>query len=181
MRRRHVHAVFATTLLACGLLAAVHGVHLVDATRTNAAVAQIEAGDVSAPRPGAGEAELAHAVSLAKAGRYEEALKAYKALAQGARTDLRHAALYDLGNLHLREAMRRGAADKTQSLALIELAKQSYRDLLRLDADDWDARYNLERALALAPEDDEPVEDLPQPLRSERAVTTMKTEGGGLP
>jgi mxaK protein len=181
MRRRHVHAIFATTLLACGLLAAVHGMRLAEAARTNAAVSRIQAGDPSAARPDAGEVELARAVSLAQSGRYEEALKAYKALAQGARDDLRPAALYDLGNLHLREAMRRGAADKAQSLALIELAKQSYRDLLRLDADAWDARYNLERALVLAPEIDEPVEELAQPLQSERAVTTMKSEGGALP
>jgi hypothetical protein len=30
---------------------------------------------------------------------------------------------------------------------LVELAKQRYRDLLRAEPQDWDARYNLERAL----------------------------------
>ena len=39
-----------------------------------------------------------------------------------------------------------------QAQALVELAKQRYRDLLRADPGDWDARYNLERALWLAPE-----------------------------
>jgi mxaK protein len=46
--------------------------------------------------------------------------------------------------------MAKAASD---SLATLELAKQRYRDLLRVNPLDWDARYNLERALRLAPEE----------------------------
>ena len=69
----------------------------------------------------------------------------------------------------------------TQSLPLLELAKQGYRDVLRDDPQQWDARYNLERALRLAPEAEEGDDGAaPPPLASERAVTTMKGFSLGL-
>src|SRR5690606_41486529 len=52
----------------------------------------------------------------------------------------------------MREAMKYGAADSARWLPMIELAKQSYRTLLRERPSEWDARYNLELALRLAPE-----------------------------
>lgn len=118
------------------------------------------------------EAALAHAVALAKVD-YDGALAAYKAIIQGGREDLRRLALYDLGNLHLRQALQVGLEDEGQSLPLIELAKQSYRDLLRRDPNDWDARYNLERALRLAPEDDDDTDEdtgPPDPREHERST-----------
>ena len=57
-----------------------------------------------------------------------------------------------------------------ESLPLIELAKQSYRDLLREDPGDWDARYNLERALWLAPEVAEEGTDQNRPSEWQRRV-----------
>jgi mxaK protein len=118
------------------------------------------------------EARVARAVALSKLD-YDGALAAYKAIIQSNREDLRRIALYDLGNLHLRQAIRDGLADEAQSLPLTELAKQSYRDLLRRNPYDWDARYNLERALRLAPEEDEdPGEDTapPDPREHERST-----------
>lgn len=118
------------------------------------------------------EARLARAVILAKVD-YDGALGAYKAIIQGPREDLRRIALYDLGNLHLRQALQLGLDDEAQSLPLLELAKQSYRDLLRRDPSDWDARYNLERTLRLAPEsDDDSDEDTgpPDPREHERST-----------
>jgi mxaK protein len=104
---------------------------------------------------------------------YDGALAAYKAIIQGSREDLRRVALYDLGNLHLHQALKVGLDDESQSLPLLELAKQSYRDLLRRDTGDWDARYNLERTLRLAPEaDDDADEDTgpPDPREHERST-----------
>ena len=118
------------------------------------------------------EARLGHAVALAKVD-YDGALAAYKAIIQGGREDLRRIALYDLGNLHLREALQVGLEDEAQSLPLLELAKQSYRDLLRRDPNDWDARYNLERTLRLAPEDDDDTDEdtgPPDPREHERST-----------
>ena len=87
--------------------------------------------------------------------------------------DLHLIAFYDLGNLHLRQAIQAGLADEAQSLPLTELAKQGYRDLLRRDPTDWDARYNLERALRLAPEDDDDADEdtgPPDPREHERST-----------
>jgi mxaK protein len=117
------------------------------------------------------EARLARAVALARLD-YDGALAAYKSIIQSNREDLRRIALYDLGNLNLRQAVQYGLADEAQSLPLTELAKQGYRDLLRRDPTDWDARYNLERALRLAPEEDDASEDTapPDPREHERST-----------
>jgi len=181
MRRRHVHWVYAALVVGFGLAACIHGVRLHRATRTNQAVLQAGAGSPALPALDFGEVRFARALAAAHATKYEDAVTGYKSLVHGDREDLERAALYNLGNLHLREAMRLDPADTTRSLPLIELAKQSYRDLLRLDAADWSARYNLERALSMAPEPDEATEDLLPPLQSERAITTMKSDRGGLP
>jgi mxaK protein len=172
MRRAHVHLAFGVVTLALGLVTAGEVLRLQHAQSVNAAVAQGST-SASAPAPGAlPEARLARAVALAKVD-YDGALGAYKAIIHSDREDLRRIALYDLGNLHLRQALKVGLADEAQSLPLTELAKQSYRDLLRRDPRDWDARYNLERALRLAPEEDEDSEEdtgPPDPKEHERST-----------
>ena len=118
------------------------------------------------------EARLARAVTLAKVD-YDGALGAYKAIIQANREDLRRIALYALGNLHLRQALKVGLEDEAQSLPFLELAKQSYRDLLRSDPNDWGARYNLERTLRLAPEGDDDLDEdtgPPDPREHERST-----------
>jgi mxaK protein len=152
MTRRRVHLLFGVTALGFGLLAAYQGWRLEHADRVNEAIASASMTGLDAAVP---EARFAHANALSKAGNFEEAAKAYKALIQGGRSDLKLAALFNLGNLHMREALKNGTDDTGNSLPLIELAKQNYRDLLRDNPSDWDARYNLERALWLAPEIDE--------------------------
>ncbi len=69
-----------------------------------------------------------------------------------------------------------------QALALIELAKENYRQVLRRDPDAWDARYNLERAQRLVPEPEQ-IDDAPPELNrnAERAATTMRAYSPGLP
>jgi mxaK protein len=189
MKRACGHTAFALVAVALATVAVVESVRLQHAQSVNAAVADWSRAASSIPRTGsralppawatagAGdrlppEARLARAVSLARVD-YDAALSAYKAIIQSNRDDLRLIALYDLGNLHLHHAIQAGLADAAQSLPLTELAKQSYRDLLRRDPTDWDARYNLERALRLAPEeDDAPDEDTgpPDPKEHERST-----------
>ena len=171
MKRSRIHLAFGLTALGFGLLAACQGIRLQHAYRVNEAIAGASVASLDETVP---EAQFARALALSKAGDYEAALKAYKALIQGDRADLKSAALYNLGNLHLREAMRRGPKDAVKSLPLIELAKQGYRDLLRGSPTDWDARYNLERALWLAPEIEEPVgEDNGHPVSEKRVITNL--------
>jgi mxaK protein len=182
MRRVHGHMAFGLVAAVLGAFSVGEYVRLQAAQRVNGAVAAWTAPAAKTgkamPMTGAvtdgplPEVQLAHAVALSKVD-YDGALAAYKSIIQSNREDLRRIALYDLGNLHLRQAIQDGLADEAQSLPLTELAKQSYRDLLRRDPHDWDARYNLERALRLAPEDDDDSGDdsgPPNPKEHERST-----------
>jgi len=192
MKRQPVHRLFATSTLALGLLVATQAWRLRDHDRLAQAVQQASAGAEPAAQP---EARLAHALALAAAGNYDAAATAYKALTSAAEAPglapaltgdddaaLRQIALYDLGNLNLRAALQAGEQEAIRSLPLIELAKHSYRDVLHGDPQDWDARYNLERALWLAPEFDEGDDAVDRPSGPrERAATTMQGSQGDLP
>lgn len=180
MKRRVVHFAFALASVALAAPALLQAFRLQQAGHVNTAIAH--AAD-PAGRPGDfPEARFAHALALARSGGYEAALAAHKALVQQEQGTLRTAALYNLGNLHLRQALRNGPARAAESLPLVELAKQGYRDALRADPGDWDARYNLERALALAPEiDAQAGEDNEPPLGRELAITTAPATRTDLP
>ena len=180
MRRRTVHALFGAACLALATVAATQGLRLARAERVERAIAQ--AAEPAAPDRDLPEARLARAIALGAAGRYETALAAHKALIKGEHGLLRETSLYDLGNLHLREALKSGPGAADAALPLIELAKQSYRDALRMTPADWDARYNLERALQLAPEIDEDAPDDSEPVpNKERTVTTAPVGRSDLP
>ena len=160
MRRRHGHLAFGVVALAVAAVTLEQAWRLREADRVNTAISAATASrqDLRAP-----EAQFARAVAFARGGEYDEALAAYKAILQVGRKDLREAALYDLGNLNLRQALKNGVEDASESLPLIELAKQNYRDALREQPEDWDARYNLERALRLAPEAADAAAEEPEP------------------
>ena len=181
MRRRHVHAIFGAAGALLAAAVAVSAWRLARAERVDRAIARAAAPaaiDRDVP-----EARFAQALAQGSAGRYEPALRAYKALAQAEPVPLREAALYNLGNLHLREALKAGTTPAEASAPLVELAKQSYRDALRADPADWDARYNLERALQLAPEVDEETatdDGEPEPNK-ELTITTAPAGRSDLP
>lgn len=171
MRRRTVHAAFAAVAVVCAAAAAWYGLKLHAFERINTAIAaaRISASDANIP-----QAQLAQALSLAKAGKFTGALKTYQALLDTA-DEVRLPALYDLGNLNMREALKNGPAEPQRFMPLIELAKQSYREELRSNPADWDARYNLERALWLSPEYDDPILERNQaPIHAEHAMSTLQ-------
>jgi len=63
---------------------------------------------------------------------------------------------YNLGNLYLTRAIAlTEQSEYERAFTLTALAKDLYREALRLDSRDWDAKYNLEVAMRLVP-------DLPQ-------------------
>ena len=111
-------------------------------------------------------------------------MKGYRAL-QGDQVDqaLGQAARYNSANLLMRQAMGvLASAQPGQAIPLLELAKEVYREVLRKDPGQWDARYNLERAQRLLPDPDDTLAGPPDPQRnSERAVTTMRGYSPGLP
>jgi mxaK protein len=171
MRRRIVHVSFAIVAATCGTLVIWSGLRLHRTERVNAAIA---AAHISTAYNTVPQAQLAQALSLARAGQFTAALKMYKSLLD-ANDEIRLPALYDLGNLNMREALKNGQGEAQRFIPLIELAKQSYRDDLRSNPADWDARYNLERALWLSPEYDDPMLERNQaPVRSEHAMSTLQ-------
>jgi mxaK protein len=144
--------------------------------------AQIKAGQ-STPPPASAEPELQFAYAHAQAanGEFDPALKRYQALETD--TPLGQAARFNSANLLLRQALRALEGPQSgQAIALIELAKENYREVLRRDPGDWDARYNLERAQRLLPDPEEvdPAEG-EESKRAERAATTMRGYSPGLP
>ena len=176
--RRLTRTVLA--LLALVLLAALFdGWRLVRAQRTNA---EIGAGESITELPGQpAEVRFAQAHAQAASGARDAALNRYRALQTDPRVGA--AARYNSANLLMRQAVEvRASAQPGQAIALLELAKEYYRDVLRDDPAQWDARYNLERAQRLLPDPDEQ-DDAPagQPQNRERAATTMRGYSPGLP
>ena len=180
---RRMRRVLGLMLLTLAGAAAYDGYRLTTALAQNRVILGAEPLSPEERRP---YVAFAAAARTGESGDYLRALTLYKRVSQDAPPSLRSAARYNSANLHLREAVRlRESGDSarmTQSLPLLELAKQAYRDVLRDDPQQWDARYNLERALRLAPETDEGDDGAgPPPLASERAVTTLKGVSLGFP
>jgi mxaK protein len=154
MTRTLVHAIFGTIAICCAGVAAYDWMRLQHAGQMNQAITAASAD----PREGranddAPQVQLAHATLLSKAGAYDAAARLYDGLIHEDRLDeIGRTALFDLGNMYLREGAGDGTTGGVRSLAMIGEAKARYRMLLRAAPDDWDARYNLERALWLAPE-----------------------------
>jgi mxaK protein len=204
--RRSTRLVFG--LLALVLLAALlDAAQLWRATRINAQIASGEAiADVPGQPP---EVRFAQAHALARGGgsradpasasaaawpasgpasapagangARDAALNRYRALQ--ADPKLGSAARYNSANLLVRQAVDvRASTQPGQAIALLELAKEYYRDVLREDPSQWDARYNLERAQRLLPDPEEEDNAPPGAERNrERAVTTMRGYSPGLP
>ncbi len=171
-------ALVALALLA--LLAAHDGWRL---AQTRALNERIAAGRVpEAEQPGSRpEVRFAAAWAQAASGATDAALARYGTLHGD--DPLGRAARYNSANLLLRQAARlRDGAQPGQALALVELAKEQYREVLRVDPADWNARYNLERAQRLVPDPDEE-EEAPADVKrnAERAATTMRGYSPGMP
>jgi mxaK protein len=178
-RTRWVLALLALVVLA----ALIDAVILWRAAQINAPIAS---GQTIADAPGQPpELRFAQAYALAQAqaasGARESALNRYRALQGDPR--LGPAARFNSANLLVRQAIEvRASTQPGQAIALLELAKEYYRDVLREDPAQWDARYNLERAQRLLPDpDDDDGGPVGQERNRERAVTTMRGYSPGLP
>ncbi len=183
--RRLTRAVLAAVALLL-LTAIAEGVTWWRAVRTNERIASMSwptapAVDSKAFDSNPPELRFARAAALAAKGATDPALDLYRSL-QGD-SALGQAARYNSANLLMeRAAALRAGPQAGQAIALIELAKEHYRDVLRAEPNHWDARYNLERAQRLLPDPDEiDTEPLEAARNRERAVTTMRGYSPGLP
>lgn len=98
------------------------------------------------------KAQFAQAFRDVEQGKPESALERLTTVLETDDPELEATAYYNRGNIHLREAQALAAAD-TARIALVGLAKQDYRNALLLNSSLWDARFNLELALLMVPEE----------------------------
>jgi len=114
---------------------------------------------------------------------FQDVLALYKRAEAAGDPALVALARYNSGNTYFRAGLAMREADnEQQAVSLLELAKGSYRQALVLAPSNWDARYNLERALRERPEPEEGDDSaLSPPQQAERAATTMRGFSLGLP
>lgn len=100
---------------------------------------------------------LAHAIELDRRGQFEEALNAYAEAETVGGDSVRQAVRVNVANLYLRRGILVARQDghAQRAIAMLQLAKASYRRALRARPDDWNARYNLELALRVLPDFEE--------------------------
>lgn len=129
------------------------------------------------------QVKFAQAYYAAQKGDRERSIALYKQVERMPDLAMAQAAQYNRANGYLIKAMELSGTDNQNlALPLAELAKDTYRSLLRANSTHWDAKYNLERALRLVPDpDDSDDAELPPPQQSERAPTTMRGFTLGLP
>ncbi len=187
---RALIGLLASLVLSCLALAAWQGfewqraVDFNHALSTGLAAINIAEGSQSL------QLQLAQAEKLRLAGKTTEALGVLRDVeaktlgrsdisAQQGQAD----AKFNSANIYLRQALDYSAlGDKAKALPPAELAKGLYRDVIRQELGAWDARYNLERALAIVPEADaDENEVLALPPQGERAITTMRGISPGMP
>lgn len=175
MKRRTIHLLFAALALSCGSMAAHQTWRLHQTTVENDAIARLNtytaADKFSAPVNPTPRVALAYANALSRSEDFDAAARTYNQLVQKdptSQTGL--AALYNLGNLYMRQGLTGKHNGKSDYLPDIELAKQRYRDVLKRRSDDWDARYNLEQALRIAPEEEAALSNGEKDIKERRRV-----------
>ncbi len=179
--RKKIHKWLRWAAFVLLALIAFDGYRLWHAEQVNAAIADgsILMWKVALPP----EAVFAQAYLHTQKGSHDDAIALYKRVESSSSETLKLAAKFNRANRYLMQAMELDEeAAKQLGLPLVEMAKETYRAVLRAEPAAWDAKYNLERALRLVPDpDDSDDEDLPPPEQSERALTTMHGFTLGLP
>lgn len=115
------------------------------------------------------KAQFAQAFNDAKQGKNESALEILTRVLESNDLELESAAYFNRANIHLRAAQAL-AADDSARISLLGLAKQDYRSALLINSSLWDARYNLELALLMAPEEPELVQSIKKGRNSSSVV-----------
>ncbi|MGH8503607.1 MAG: hypothetical protein ACREVE_14260 [Gammaproteobacteria bacterium] len=127
------------------------------AESANATIARLLDGyDVSVDDDAPAEVLLARTHFLMRRDRFDEASELFAAIERRNDTGYRSQLLYNMANARLRSAIELvEGRDYDRSVAMVQLAKDLYREALKEKPGLWDAKYNLDVAMRL-------VRDLPQ-------------------
>jgi mxaK protein len=154
-------------IIGSALLAVVTAARLWQAQQVNAYISEPEVFDTVPDDP---RAHFAYANMLERQQKHNEALEQLTRVLGEADAELLPLAYFNRGNINLREALSLTSSDGRQ-IPMIELAKQDYRSALALDPKMWHARYNLEIALRVVPEDPANTEDFEKNvISSQRSI-----------
>lgn len=145
-----------STLLLAALATALVGaayftIRLAMAAADNRTIAALGAGrDASVAKGASDEVVFARIQFLLRRDAIDEAQGLVDTLDMAGPPQLRAKARYDLANARLRLAFDGLEAGKfNEAEPLVNLARADYRRAISLDADLWDARYNLDVAMRL--------------------------------
>jgi len=159
---------------------------LVGISQSNQSISDLAAGkDVPLEKivNAAPEVRLARAMVFKKQQRYDEALATLNLILDAPDPALQAKIRYNLGNIFLHLAVvKTEAMVINESMPLVALAKQAYRQALALDSQFWDAKYNLEVAMRLLPEMDKISYENESPVNQKSQLwTTVPGFPRGLP
>ena len=157
-----------TFLIAASAAVAVWtAVNLWQQSKINAYIGEPEAFETVPDDP---RAKFAYAGMLQRQEKSDAALAQLTEVLGQADDALLPLAYFNRANINLREALSLTDSDGRQ-IPLVELAKQDYRSALALKPDMWNARYNLEIALRVVPEDPENDDDFEKNvISSQRSI-----------
>lgn len=158
MRRYRIGRVsLVILLLGLSLGVLIESIALAGAGAQNRTIERLLAGeDISVAGDAPPEVVFARAHWLMQKNRGDEAIELFNRLEGKGDPGFRARLRYNLGNLYLARAIAlTEQSEFARAFTLAALAKDLYREALRLESQDWDAKYNLEVAMRLVP-------DLPQ-------------------
>ena len=140
-----------TALLAGAALVISGGAQHWQMLRQNSGVSALAVGhDLAVTRDAPILLQLAKARYLITQGQFDGAQAIADRMAGEDASPERAELLYALGNAHMRQALRLFKTMPFRKVApILSLAKAEYRQVIQLDPDDWDARYNYTLAAAL--------------------------------
>ncbi len=141
----------AAITLASLAYAATNATNLINLHAENTLIAAFASGhDTLLPRHAAAELHAARGLFLLSQGRVDDAQIELDSITPNTNSAARITLLYAMANAHLKRALEIfSSAPMRQVAPLIALAQSEYRQVLRQDPQNWDARYNFDIAAAL--------------------------------
>jgi len=143
-----LHWLLVIVVIASVLLAGKAGLALWQTNQVNEFIAKPSEFEAV---PKQAKAQFAQAAYEVEQNNSEQALERLTGVLNTDDNSLEAAAYFNRANINLRSA-RELPSDDAARIALVGLAKQDYRTALLIEPELWDARYNLELALLMAPE-----------------------------